>query len=142
MFASCFYVLFKFRFVREATQGPPLVNPLKPLRIMSFFIYNANYFIKFLKQNYFINGLKTGRLYICMYVFYIRTSTHAHTHTHTRLFSLSLPSFLPPSLPRSLPPSLPLSCYLSSCRTGQKAYGTQRLLRIICPEPYTLNPKP
>jgi hypothetical protein len=27
--ASCFYVLFKFRLVREANQGSPLVNPLK-----------------------------------------------------------------------------------------------------------------
>ena len=28
VFASCFYVLFKFRFVREGTHGSPLVNPL------------------------------------------------------------------------------------------------------------------
>ena len=31
VFASCFYVLFKFRFVREAAQGGTLVNPLKIL---------------------------------------------------------------------------------------------------------------
>jgi len=31
---------------------------------MSFFIYDANYFIKFLNKNYFINGLKNLRLYI------------------------------------------------------------------------------
>ena len=86
VFASCFYVLFKFRFVREAAQGGTLVNPLK---IMCFFIYDANYFINVLQKkncfiaplkfcfifdvNYFINffkkicfenGLKTGRLYI------------------------------------------------------------------------------
>jgi hypothetical protein len=29
VFASCFYVLFKFRLVKQAGQGPPLVNPLK-----------------------------------------------------------------------------------------------------------------
>jgi len=27
VFASCFYVLFKFRLVREGDQGHPLVNP-------------------------------------------------------------------------------------------------------------------
>ena len=26
VFASCFYVLFKFCFMREGTQGPPLVT--------------------------------------------------------------------------------------------------------------------
>jgi len=39
---------------------------------MSFFIYDANYFIIFFKKKYFINGLKTCRLYtyvyVCMYV--------------------------------------------------------------------------
>ena len=47
-------------------KGGPLSRhfpPCKPL-IMFFFIYDANYFIKFLNKNYFINGLKTGRLYI------------------------------------------------------------------------------
>ena len=29
VFASCFYVLFKFRFVREVTQGSPLVTSFK-----------------------------------------------------------------------------------------------------------------
>ncbi len=29
VFASCFYVLFKFRLVRGVDQGSPLVNPLK-----------------------------------------------------------------------------------------------------------------
>ena len=74
MFASCFYVLFKFRFVREATQGGTLV---KPLKIMCFFIYDANYFMNFFKKkllhrppefffifdvNYFINFLKKNLL--------------------------------------------------------------------------------
>jgi len=43
VFASCFYVLFKFCFVREGTQEGTLVNPLNNV---FFFIYDANYFIK------------------------------------------------------------------------------------------------
>jgi hypothetical protein len=67
VFASWFYVLFKFRFARE----PPKRGPLqKSLKIMSFFIYDANYFIKFLSKNYFINGLKNCDLYI-LYRYYI-----------------------------------------------------------------------
>ena len=31
VFASCFYVLFKFWFVREANQGSPFLTSLKPL---------------------------------------------------------------------------------------------------------------
>ena len=38
---------------------------------MSFFIYDANYFINFFKKNYFINGLKTLEYLIRLY-----------THTH------------------------------------------------------------
>ena len=33
VFASCFYVLFKFRFVREGTQGSP---PCKPFNNVFF----------------------------------------------------------------------------------------------------------
>ena len=45
VFAACFYVLFKFRFVRKAAQGGTLVTSFSPLKTMSFFIYDANYFI-------------------------------------------------------------------------------------------------
>jgi hypothetical protein len=47
VFASCFYVLFKFRLVREANQGSPIVNPLKAIDLK---IYDANYFIQFFKK--------------------------------------------------------------------------------------------
>jgi hypothetical protein len=60
VFVSCFYVLFKFRFVREGTQGSPLVNPFISY---VFKIYDANYFIKNSKKIYFINGLKTCHTY-------------------------------------------------------------------------------
>jgi hypothetical protein len=53
--ASCFYVLFKFRFVREGTQEGTLVKPLKQCL---FFIYVANYFIIFFKKKLLHKWLK------------------------------------------------------------------------------------
>ena len=71
VFASCFYILFKFRFVREGAQGPPLV-----IRMYAC-------------------------VYICMYVWYIRmsetltllamdstlTDTHVQRHRKTRIYT-------------------------------------------------------
>ena len=36
VFASCFYVLFKFRFVREGTQGGTLVTSKVPKIVINF----------------------------------------------------------------------------------------------------------
>jgi hypothetical protein len=66
VFASCFYVLFKFRFVREATQGGTLFNlffhpsvksmPARFDLVRDFF----NFFI--LKKNMYVC------MYVCMYI--------------------------------------------------------------------------
>ena len=92
VFAVCFYVLFKFRFVSEGTQGGTLVNPSFPCLLK---IYDANTSVKKFKKMS-LNGLKWLKdkpiiHYIDTYVCII----HTYTYIRIRITSLLNHPFRP-----------------------------------------------
>ncbi len=106
MFASCFYVLFKFCFMIEAIQGSPFVTSLQCL---FFFEAITLYFCVLFEFCFTREGtqgppLVNIRLYILMYACMFQLTVHHADprHTHTGIFARPSVSGRPRSVPTFL----------------------------------------